>query len=38
LEREAAEGIVERNRSNIGYKEARLIMAEKPEDLKGLVK
>jgi multimeric flavodoxin WrbA len=38
LEREAAEGIVERNRSNIGYKEARLLMVEKPGNLKGLIK
>jgi hypothetical protein len=38
LEKEAAEGIVERNRSNMGYKEARLVMAEKPGDLKGMVK
>ncbi|MDR2662268.1 MAG: hypothetical protein LBC31_04650 [Treponema sp.] len=38
LERETAEGIVERNRSNFGYKEARLVTLEKPGDLKGLVK
>ena len=38
LEKEAAEGIVERNRSNMGYKEACLVIAEKPEDLKGMVK
>jgi multimeric flavodoxin WrbA len=36
MEKEAAAGIVERNRSNFGYKEARLIMAESPVALKGL--
>jgi multimeric flavodoxin WrbA len=38
LEKEAATGIVERNRSNIGYKEARLVTVEKPGDLKGMIK
>jgi hypothetical protein len=38
MEKEAAEEIVERNRGNLGYKEARLVMAEKTVDLKGLVK
>jgi hypothetical protein len=38
LERETAEGIVERNRSNFGYKEARLLTVEKTGDMKGLIK
>jgi multimeric flavodoxin WrbA len=38
LEKEAAEGIVERNRSNFGYKEARLVTVGKPGDLKGVIK
>jgi multimeric flavodoxin WrbA len=37
LEKETAEGIVERNRSNLGYKEARLVTMDKIGDLRGLI-
>jgi multimeric flavodoxin WrbA len=37
LEKETAEDLVERNRSNMGFKEKKLIMVNKIEDIGGLI-
>jgi multimeric flavodoxin WrbA len=37
LEKEAADGLVERNRSNMGYREKKLIMVETIQDIRGLI-
>jgi multimeric flavodoxin WrbA len=37
LEKEAAESLIERNRSNMGFKEKKLIMVKTIQDIRGLI-